>query len=167
MTDKHTRVRRIEPRDTSRVCELVRDLADYERARPEALMTDEQLDAALFGDQPSLFGHVAEIDGVVVGFAVWFLNFSTWRGRHGIYLEDLYVCPEQRGSGLGRELLAALADECVTQGYGRLEWAVLDWNTPSIEFYRLLGARSMDEWTTFRLDGEALIRLAASARSFS
>lgn len=167
MIGTSSRVRRIEPRDTSQVCELVRDLADYERARPEALMTDEQLDAALFGDQPSLFGHVGEIDGVVVGFAVWFLNFSTWRGRHGIYLEDLYVCPERRGSGLGRELLASLAGECVTQGYDRLDWAVLDWNTPSIEFYRSIGARPMDEWTTFRLDGEALTQLASSARRLS
>lgn len=124
-------------------------------------MTDEQLNQALFGAQPSLFGHVAEVDGLLVGVAVWFRNFSTWRGRHGIYLEDLFVLPEHRGSGLGRELLAALARECVTQGYSRLEWAVLDWNTPSIDFYRLIGARPMDEWTVFRLEGDALTKLGS------
>lgn len=123
-------------------------------------MTVEQLHEALFGEQVSLYGLVAEVDGHVVGFAVWFRNFSTWRGRHGIYLEDLFVAPEHRGSGLGTALLAALARECVTRDYPRLEWWVLDWNAPSIAFYRSLGAVAMDEWTVFRLTGDALAQLA-------
>ncbi len=125
-------------------------------------MTVEQLHEALFGEQVSLYGLVAEMDGKVVGFAVWFRNFSTWRGRHGIYLEDLFVAPEHRGAGLGKALLAALAQECVTNGYPRLEWWVLDWNGPSIGFYRSLGAVAMDEWTVFRLTGDALAELAAA-----
>lgn len=124
-------------------------------------MTGQQLHEALFGESISLYGHVVEVDGLVVGFAVWFRNFSTWRGRHGIYLEDLFVAPEHRGSGIGKALLAALAHECVTKGYPRLEWWVLDWNAPSIAFYRSLGAVAMDEWTVFRLTGDALTALAA------
>lgn len=123
-------------------------------------MTDEQLHEALFGDRISLYGHVAEIDAIVVGFAVWFRNFSTWRGQHGIYLEDLFVDPEHRGSGVGKALLAALARECVAQGYPRLEWWVLNWNAPSIAFYHSLGAIAMNEWTVFRLTDEALAALA-------
>ncbi len=123
-------------------------------------MTDEQLHEALFGDRISLYGHVAEIDAIVVGFAVWFRNFSTWRGQHGIYLEDLFVDPEHRGSGVGKALLAALARECVAQGYPRLEWRVLNWNAPSIAFYHSLGAIAMNEWTVFRLTDEALAALA-------
>lgn len=142
---------------------MVRDLAEYERAPADAQMAVGQLDEALFGARPGLYGHVAEVDGLVVGFAVWFLNFSTWRGRHGIYLEDLFVAPEHRGSGIGRALLSALARECVAQGHARLEWSVLDWNEPSIAFYRSLGAIAMDGWTVFRLTDEALDELAASA----
>ncbi len=126
-------------------------------------MTVDELHEALFGEQVSLYGLVAQVDAQVVGFAVWFRNFSTWRGRHGIYLEDLFVAPEHRGSGLGKALLAALARECVTKGYPRLEWWVLDWNAPSIAFYRSLGAVAMDEWTVFRLTDDALAELAASA----
>lgn len=126
-------------------------------------MTEQQLHAALFGEHVSLYAHVAEVDGDVVGFAVWFRNFSTWRGRHGIYLEDLFVAPEHRGSGLGKSLLAELARECETKGYARLEWWVLNWNEPSIAFYRSLGAVAMDEWTVFRLTGRALRDLAGSA----
>ncbi|HXV94605.1 MAG TPA: GNAT family N-acetyltransferase, partial [Pseudonocardia sp.] len=119
---------------------------------------------ALFGPAPALFGHVAEVPATgggteVVGCALWFLNFSTWRGVHGIYLEDLYVRPAHRGAGLGRALLARLAAVCAERGYARLEWSVLDWNTPSIGFYRSLGAVGMDGWTTFRLDGEPLAAL--------
>ncbi|QNG39002.1 GNAT family N-acetyltransferase [Geodermatophilaceae bacterium NBWT11] len=120
-------------------------------------MTPAQLREALFGDSPALFGHVAEdVDGTVVGFALWFLNFSTWRGTHGVYLEDLYVSPAHRGTGLGRELLRTLAAVCVKRGYARLEWSVLDWNTPSIEFYRAAGARPQDGWSVFRLTDRAL-----------
>ena len=157
-------VRRITPDDVPAVVDLVRELAEYEKARHEARMTEDQLSAALFGDSRALFGHVAVADEQVVGMALWFLNFSTWRGTHGVYLEDLYVQPQHRGSGLGRELLRTLADVCVQRGYDRLEWSVLDWNTPSIDFYRAAGAVPMDEWTVFRLTDEALTTFAADRR---
>ena len=157
-------VRRITPDDVPAVVGLVRELAEYEKARHEARMTEDQLSAALFGDSRALFGHVAVADGQVVGMALWFLNFSTWRGTHGVYLEDLYVQPQHRGSGLGRELLRTLADVCVQRGYDRLEWSVLDWNTPSIDFYKAAGAVPMDEWTVFRLTDEALTTFAADRR---
>jgi GNAT superfamily N-acetyltransferase len=155
----------VRPDDVPAVVDLVRELAEYEKALHEARMTEEQLSAALFGDSPALFGHVAVADdGAVVGMALWFLNFSTWRGTHGVYLEDLYVQPQHRGSGLGRELLRTLADLCVQRGYDRLEWSVLDWNTPSIEFYESAGAVPMDEWTVFRLTDDALTTFAADRR---
>lgn len=162
-------VRPIRPDDVPAVVGLVRELAEYEEAPDEARMTEEQLHAALFGDSPALFGHVAVLDdgeagGQVVGMAVWFLNFSTWRGTHGVYLEDLYVQPQHRGSGLGRELLRTLAEVCVQRGYHRLEWSVLDWNTPSIDFYRAAGAVPMDEWTVFRLTDDALAAFAERRR---
>ena len=155
-------VRTIRPDDVPAVVGLVRELAEYEKALHEVRLTEEQLTAALFGDSPALFGHVAERDGVVVGTALWFLNFSTWRGTHGIYLEDLYVSPGQRGTGLGRELLRTLAEVCVRNGYERLEWSVLDWNTPSIEFYKAAGAVALDEWTVFRLTDDALSSFATA-----
>ena len=155
-------VRPIRPDDVPAVVGLVRELADYERALDEVRLTEEQLTERLFGDSPALFGHVAEQDGVVVGMALWFLNFSTWRGTHGIYLEALYVQPEHRGSGLGRELLRTLAELCVQRGYSRLEWSVLDWNTPSIDFYKAAGAIPMDEWTVFRLTDDALTSFAGA-----
>lgn len=154
------RIRRIEPSDVDTVVKLVHELAAYERSAEKCMLTSEQLHEALFGESPALFAHVAESGGTVVGCALWFLNFSTWDGKHGIYLEDLYVQPAHRGSGLGRALLAALAEECVRRGYTRLQWWVLNWNTPSIGFYRSLGAVPMDEWTVFRLTGEPLTRLA-------
>ena len=158
-------VRRVRPDDVPTVLRLVRELAAYEKAEHEALMTEEQLRTALFGEAPALFGHVALTgEEEVGGFALWFLNFSTWRGTHGIHLEDLFVSPEHRGTGLGRELLRTLAQECVDRGFSRLEWSVLDWNTPSIEFYRAAGALPMDEWTVFRLTGDALPRFAADRR---
>ena len=157
-------VRPIRPDDVPAVVGLVRELAEYEEAPQEARMTEAQLAAALFGDAPRLFGHVALADGDVVGMALWFLNFSTWRGTHGVYLEDLYVRPGHRGSGLGRELLRTLADLCVQRGYGPLEWSVLDWNTPSIDFYRAAGAVPMDEWTVFRLTDDALTAFAGDRR---
>lgn len=152
-------IRPVEDRDAPAVVGLVHELAEYEHAAQDCHLTPAQLRAALFGPAPALFGHVAEVDSAVVGCALWFLNFSTWRGVHGIYLEDLYVQPAHRGAGLGRALLAALAADCVERGLGRLEWSVLDWNAPSIAFYRGLGAVAMDEWTVFRLDGEALATL--------
>ncbi|MGY1737491.1 N-acetyltransferase family protein [Geodermatophilus sp. SYSU D00684] len=157
-------VRPIRPDDVPAVVGLVRELAEYEKAAHEVRLTEEQLHTALFGDSPALFGHVAERKGAVVGTALWFLNFSTWRGTHGIYLEDLYVQPRHRGGGLGRELLRTLAATCVERGYDRLEWSVLDWNEPSIAFYRAAGAVPMDEWTVFRLTDEALAGFAADRR---
>ena len=163
-------VRPVEERDVDAVVGLVHELAAYEKAPEHCHLTPAELRAALFGPAPALFGHVAELrpedghgPGEVVGCALWFLNFSTWRGVHGIYLEDLYVRPAHRGLGLGRGLLAALAAVCVERGYGRLEWWVLDWNAPSIAFYRALGAVPMDEWTVFRLDGDALAALGREA----
>ncbi|WP_138760303.1 GNAT family N-acetyltransferase [Modestobacter altitudinis] len=159
-------VRPVRPDDVPAVLGLVRELAAYEKAEHEALMTADQLGSALFGDSPAVFGHVAVDDesAEVVGVALWFLNFSTWRGTHGIHLEDLYVSPGSRGNGHGRELLRTLAQECVDRGFSRLEWSVLDWNTPSIEFYRAAGAVPMDEWTVFRLTDDALPRFAADRR---
>src|SRR3954467_9664525 len=156
------RVRRVRESDVDAVVGLVHELAAYERAPHECTLTSAQLRAALFGPAPALFGHVAEVEGHVVGCALWFLNFSTWRGTHGIYLEDLYVRPSQRGSGWGRALLTELARECVANGYARLEWSVLDWNAPAIGFYKSLGAVAMDEWSVFRLTDRALTDLGAS-----
>lgn len=156
-------IRRVAPADVPAVVGLVHELAAYEREAASCLLTADQLHTALFGPAPALFGHVADVDGEVVGCALWFLSFSTWRGVHGVYLEDLYVRPAHRGAGLGRALLAALAGVCAERGYARLEWAVLDWNAPSIAFYRAIGAVPMDGWTTQRLDGDALAALAARA----
>jgi GNAT superfamily N-acetyltransferase len=153
-------VRPVRPDDVPALVALVRELADYEKALDEVRLTEQQLHECLFGEAPALFGHVAVAEGEVVGLALWFLNFSTWRGTHGVYLEDLYVRPEHRGAGLGRELLRTLAAVCVERGYSRLEWSVLDWNTPSIDFYQAAGAVPMDEWTVFRLTDEALATFA-------
>ena len=142
---------------------MVRDLAAYERMAHEAIATEQQFTDALFGPAPTVFAHVVEHDDDehrLGGFAIWFLNFSTWLGRNGIYLEDLYVRPGVRGLGYGRRLLSALARECVDQGYGRLEWWVLDWNEPALGFYRSIGAVPMDEWTVHRVTGEDLLTLA-------
>jgi|HubBroStandDraft_4_1064222.scaffolds.fasta_scaffold419330_2 GNAT superfamily N-acetyltransferase len=157
--------------DVPVIYQLIRDLAEYERSLPEVTGTERQLHEALFAPrpfatrafarQPAIFAHVAEHEGQVVGFALWFLSFSTWQCQHGIYLEDLYVRPELRGHGYGRQLLAELAALCVERGYGRLDWAVLDWNEPSIGFYRSLGAISVDDWMRFRLTGQPLANLAA------
>jgi GNAT superfamily N-acetyltransferase len=161
MTDP--RIRRVREADVPAVVGLVHDLAAYERLSPECALTAPQLEKALFGPSPALFGDVAEVDGEVVGFTLWFLSFSTFRGEHGIYLEDLFVRPEHRGSGLGRALLASLAEECVRRGYARLEWSVLDWNAPSIGFYKSLGAIPVDGWTVFRMTDAALTALGGSA----
>jgi len=158
-----SRVRAATPDDLPVILRLVRELAEYEKALHEVGASQEHLRDALFpADRaPAAFAHVAEVDGEVVGCAIWFLSFSTWTGTHGIWLEDLYVTPAQRGSGLGRELLRTLAAICVERGYSRLEWWVLDWNEPSIGFYESIGAVAQDEWTRFRLDGGALGTMAA------
>ncbi len=157
-------IRRATPDDVPALVELVCDLAEYERAREQCTLTAEDLHTALFGPAPAVFAHVATTGSPerVAGCAIWFLNYSTWTGQHGIYLEDLYVRPETRGHGLGKALLVELAREAVTHGYTRVDWSVLDWNTPSIEFYRGLGAVAQDEWTGFRLSGDALGRLGRS-----
>jgi GNAT superfamily N-acetyltransferase len=153
-------IRPARPADVPVICQLIRDLAAYEKALPEVTGTEQDLRRALLADPPAVFAHVAEHDGEVVGFALWFLNFSTWAGQHGIYLEDLYVRPDMRRFGLGRALLAELARICVERGYPRLEWWVLDWNQPARAFYAALGAAEMDEWTVHRLTGPALRALA-------
>jgi GNAT superfamily N-acetyltransferase len=156
----HPCVREARESDLDRIRQLIVDLARYERAAHEVKTTTEQLRVALFGPQPAAYALVAESDNQVVGFALYFRNFSTWEGVHGIYLEDLYVQEAHRGTGWGRALLTALASIAVTRGYARVEWWVLDWNTPSIDFYRRLGATPMDEWTVFRLTGDALVAAA-------
>lgn len=160
-TQQETRhIHPVDPVDVPHVVALVHELAAYEHAAEHCTLTNEQLHEALFGPARALFGHVAERNGRVAGFTLWFLNFSTWDGVHGIYLEDLYVRPEHRKAGLGRALLDELARECARNGYTRLEWSVLNWNTPAIEFYRSLGAEPMDGWSVYRLSGPSLQHLA-------
>jgi GNAT superfamily N-acetyltransferase len=156
-------IRPARPQDVPAIHRLIRELADYEKSAGQVTGTEEGLRRSLFAEQPAVFAHVAEQDGAVAGYALWFLNYSTWLGQHGIYLEDLYVTPAVRGSGLGRALLAELARICVQRGYTRLEWLVLDWNEPARGFYRSLGAVAMDEWTVHRLTGPALSALADRA----
>lgn len=155
-------VREAVPADAGELHRLVKELARYERAPDAVQATTGDIADALFGPHPVALALVAEVDRRVVGMAVYFMSFSTWTGRAGLYLEDLYVEPEYRSRGLGRALLAALAARAVQQGCSRLEWAVLDWNEPAIGFYRSLGAVAMDEWTTYRLSGPALAELGRS-----
>ncbi|MEU7846434.1 GNAT family N-acetyltransferase [Micromonospora parva] len=161
-------IRPARPEDVPAVVAMVHELAEYERAPEQCHLTVEQLTSALFGSgsaseepsAPALFGHVAvDEQDQPVGFALWFLNFSTWAGVHGIYLEDLYVRPAARGTGAGRLLLATLADICVRRGYRRLEWWMIDWN-PAAGFYASIGAEQMSEWVPYRLSGDALRQLA-------
>ena len=159
----HPGVREARESDLERILQLIVDLATYERAAHQVKTTIEQLRLALFGPQPAAYALVAESEEGVVGFALYFRNFSTWEGVHGLYLEDLYVMPEYRGSGLGKALLMSLAEVAVERCYARLEWAVLDWNQPAIDFYRSLGAVALNEWTVYRLSGEALNTTAAAA----
>ncbi|MCH0538611.1 GNAT family N-acetyltransferase [Streptomyces sp. MUM 203J] len=155
-------IRTAVPADVPVLYSMVRELALYEKALEEVRATEEQLREALFGERPAVYAYVAEDEGgEVVGFALWFLNFSTWRGVHGICLEDLYVRPEARGGGYGKALLRELARTCAERGYERLEWSVLDWNEPAIGFYRSLGAEPMSEWTVYRLTDGALERLGS------
>ena len=144
---------------------LVCALADYEKLRHEVDATQEMIAGVLFAPEPRVFCDIAEWNGEAVGFALWFLNFSSFRGRHGIYLEDIFVRPEHRGKGIGKALLLNLAQLCAVRGYTRLEWSVLDWNTPAIDFYKSLGAVVMDEWRICRLTGDALSALASPSRA--
>lgn len=148
------------PTDAPEILALIRELADYEHLLHEVDATREGLHAALFGPTPRVFCDLAEQDGVIAGFALWFYSFSTFRGRHGIYLEDLFVRPAMRGRGIGRALLAGLASRCLREDLARLEWSVLDWNEPALAFYRTLGARGMKDWIPHRVTGEALLTLA-------
>ena len=145
--------------DAPRILQLISDLAEYEKAPHEAVATLNQIEESLFSHNPPAFCHVAEVDGNVVGISIWFLNYSTWLGKPGIYLEDLYIDPAHRGKGHGLTFLKTLAKICVERGYERLQWWVLDWNQPSIEFYKSLGAEAMDEWTVYRMSGDALKKL--------
>lgn len=142
--------------DAPLVHAFVRELADYERLSHEVAASESDLAEALFGLAPRVFCDIAEWEGTPAGFALWFYNFSTFKGRCGIYLEDLYVRPDHRGRGIGKALLQNLARRCAAEGLARLEWAVLDWNAPSIAFYESLGARPMNEWTVYRLTGPEL-----------
>ncbi|MFI1208571.1 GNAT family N-acetyltransferase [Streptomyces sp. NPDC020802] len=163
-------IRTATPADVPVIHSMIRELAEYEKVVDEARATEEQLREALFGERPAAFAHIAEstesaesAEGEPVGFALWFLNFSTWRGVHGIYLEDLYVRPQARGGGHGKALLGELARICVERGYERLEWAVLNWNKPSIDFYEAMGARPQDQWTVYRLTDGALAELGSGS----
>ena len=157
-------IRRARPDEAALVFSLIRELAEYEKLLHEVEATEADIELALFGSNPRLFCEIAEWNNEPAGFAVWFINFSTFSGRSGIFLEDLFVRPAQRGNGIGKALLAHLAKQCVANGWSRLQWSVLDWNTPSIEFYRSLGAELMDEWTVCQLGGPALAALAQGAR---
>jgi GNAT superfamily N-acetyltransferase len=148
--------------DTSLIFNLIRELAEYERLAHEVDAAREMIGEALFGEKPRVFCDMAEWAGEAAGFALWFYNFSTFRGRHGIYLEDLFVRPSLRGHGIGKALLQGLARRCANEGLTRLEWSVLDWNEPSIGFYRSLGAVAKDEWTVYRLTGEPLAQLGTA-----
>ena len=148
------------PQDCEVILELIKDLAEYEKAPHEVKATVKDLEATLFSSKPSAFCDLVKVDGETVAFAIWFLNYSTWQGKYGIYLEDLFIKPEFRGAGYGKALLKHLAKLCIENGYGRLQWWVLDWNKPAIDFYLSLGAKAMDEWTVFRVSGDALKKLA-------
>ena len=158
-----TSIRPAEPRDVPAILSLVHELAIYEKEPHAVEASEAHFHEALFPQEqaPTAFAHVAVIDGTVVGMAIWYVTFSTWQGVSGIWLEDLFISPEHRGAGLGKGLLATLAAVCAERGYGRLEWWVLRWNTPSIGFYDSIGGQPMDEWLTYRLDGRALEAMAS------
>jgi len=155
-------IRRARPGDESELAAMIHELAEFERASAECTVTESQLRQALFGENPTVFGHIAEVDGQAAAGALWFRNFSTWDGVAGIYLEDLYVRPEFRRRGLARKMLATLARECLDGGYSRLSWAVLDWNVNAIALYDAIGGRQQNDWITYRVSGPALTELAES-----
>jgi GNAT superfamily N-acetyltransferase len=154
-------IRMAQPADVEDIHRLIYELAVYEKAPEEMVATIDQINTSLFNANPVAFCHVAEVDGKIVGIALWFLNYSTWLGKAGIYLEDLFVQPEYRGHGIGKGFMQTLAALCVERGYERFQWWVLDWNKPSIDFYQALGAVPMDEWTVFRLSEDALKKFAS------
>ena len=146
--------------DATQILAFITELAEYERARHEVIATVADIERSLFDDGSTVHSLICERDGRAIGFAVYFYSYSTWLGRNGIYLEDLYVTPDQRGDGAGQELLRHIAREAVKNGCGRLEWSVLDWNEPAIGFYKSLGAEPQDEWVRYRLEGDKLTRFA-------
>jgi diamine N-acetyltransferase len=153
-------IRAARPEDAATVFALVRALADYEKLLHELVATPDMIAAALFADKPTVFCEIAEWDGKPVGLALWFLNFSSFAGKNGIYLEDIFVEPAYRGKGIGKALLVHLAKICTARGYARMQWSVLDWNKPSIDFYKSLGGVMLDDWTLVRVSGDALANLA-------
>lgn len=157
-------IRAATPADIPAIHRLIVELAIYEKEPDAVKATHADLDRALFGERPAAECVLAEVDGQAVGLALFFTNFSTWTGKPGLYLEDLFVMPTARGAGLGKALLVHLAQLCVARGYGRFEWSVLDWNAPAIGFYKALGAKPMDEWTVMRVDGYALRALAGGSQ---
>ena len=153
------KIRPAQRQEVGIVLQLIHDLAVYEKAPNEVEATEKELMETIFTSDPKVFCDLVEVDGEIAGMAIWFLNYSTWQGKHGIYLEDLFIKPEYRGRGYGKALLKHLAKICDEKGYGRFQWWVLDWNSPAIEFYRSLGAVAMDEWTVYRVSGQALKEL--------
>lgn len=148
--------------DVDVILALINELAEYEKAGEQVLATSQDIDRSLFTPNAVANCHLAEVDGEVVAIAIWFLNYSTWLGKPGIYLEDLYVRPNFRARGIGKALMKTLATLCVERGYSRFQWWVLDWNSPSIDFYRSIGAEAMSDWTVFRLSGKALHSFSVS-----
>ncbi len=160
MTENRIEIRAATPADAALIFALIQELAEYEKLSHEVVATEAQIRATLFGERPVSEVLIASLDGTPVGFALFFPNYSTFLGRPGLYLEDLFVRPEARGVGIGRDLLVYLARLAVARGWGRLEWRVLDWNEPSISFYKKLGAEPLEDWTVFRVTGAALQNLA-------
>ena len=150
------KIRPAKREEVGEVLQLIQDLATYEKAPDQVEASSDDLLNTIFAKEPKVFCDLVEVDGQIAGMAIWFLNYSTWQAKHGIYLEDLYIKPEFRARGYGKALLKHLAQICDKEGYGRLQWWVLDWNSPAIEFYRSLGAKAMDEWTVYRTSGQAL-----------
>jgi len=150
------KIRPAKREEVGEVLQLIQDLATYEKAPDQVEASEDDLLNTIFAKEPRVFCDLVEVDGQIAGMAIWFLNYSTWQAKHGIYLEDLYIKPEFRASGYGKALLKHLAQICDKEGYGRLQWWVLDWNSPAIEFYRSFGAEAMDEWTVYRTSGQAL-----------
>ena len=150
------KIRPAKREEVGEVLQLIQDLATYEKAPDQVEASKDDLLNTIFAKEPRVFCDLVEVDGQIAGMAIWFLNYSTWQAKHGIYLEDLYIKPEFRARGYGKALLKHLAQICDKEGYGRLQWWVLDWNSPAIEFYRSFGAEAMDEWTVYRTSGQAL-----------
>ena len=150
------KIRPAKREEVGEVLQLIQDLATYEKAPEQVEASKDDLLNTIFAKEPRVFCDLVEVDGRIAGMAIWFLNYSTWQAKHGIYLEDLYIKPEFRARGYGKALLKHLAQICDKEGYGRLQWWVLDWNSPAIEFYKSFGAEAMDEWTVYRTSGQAL-----------